>query len=143
MIKKLLFLMALNVGVMNYSLTSDKIQEILDPSKFYIFLDGEINSKKVVPIIQSLAEYYMKDPSKEIVFFIDSVGGCVQSAFTIINLMLSITNPIRTVVVNKAYSAAYLIFLAGNKGLRTISKMATLMIHKPKFSFKSRDKDFT
>jgi len=63
-----------------------------------------------------------------IIIFLNSGGGLMDEAFSLISAIESSRTPIVTVALGKAYSAAFLILLAGHK--RLAQKYSTLMYHQ-------------
>ncbi|GAB3889845.1 hypothetical protein GCM10028803_00310 [Larkinella knui] len=67
----------------------------------------------------------------EIVIMIDSYGGQMEEGWKIVDYLLSLGKPIKTVVVGCCYSMATCLFLCGTE--RLISPNSELMIHLPAF----------
>jgi ATP-dependent Clp protease protease subunit len=61
--------------------------------------------------------------------FINTNGGCLNSALNLINIMQLSKTPIYTIAMGKAYSAGALLLMAGNKGKRFIFPDTSVLIH--------------
>lgn len=96
-----------------------------------IFLDGPIDDHVANLIIAQLLFLQSEDPKKEISFYINSPGGSVTAGLAIVDTMNHIKNPVSTVCVGLAASAASVILSAGEKGKRYILPNAEVMIHQP------------
>jgi len=91
-----------------------------------IYLVGGIDYKAALEINKTLRalDVINQDP---IFIEINSVGGCIQSAFSIVNTMSQLTSQVVTVINGYACSAATLISVAGN--LRVICENSVWMAH--------------
>ncbi|MGV3561564.1 Clp protease ClpP [Larkinella arboricola] len=67
----------------------------------------------------------------EIVLMIDSWGGQMEEGWKIIDYLLSLGKPIKTIIVGCCYSMATALFLVGTE--RLISPNSEMMIHLPAF----------
>lgn len=67
----------------------------------------------------------------EIVIIIDSQGGQMEEGWKIVDYLLSLNKPIKTVVQGNCYSMAVALFLTGSE--RLISPNSDLMIHLPEY----------
>lgn len=98
-----------------------------------LYLMGEISLESVLPVIQSIHEINREDYNtpvdarEPINLYINSVGGDVIAAFTLISVMESSVTPINTHAVGEVLSAALLIFIVGSR--RIAYKHSTFMYH--------------
>lgn len=88
-------------------------------------------------LIEDLARIFEESTSvKKIELMIDSLGGSVERAYAVVNLLKNIEKKgviVETVVTGRAYSAASLIASAGTKGYRYLGENAGIMIHTASF----------
>ena len=86
-----------------------------------LYLMGEISLESVLPVIQSIHEINREDYNtpvdarEPINLYINSIGGDVIAAFTLISVMESSVTPINTHAVGEVLSAALLIFIVGDR----------------------------
>ena len=93
-------------------------------------LNGEINEQSVEEAIRWLLFENIESENKELVMYINSVGGNLQDAFALIDVMRLSQYPIRTIGIGNVLSSGFLIFAAGTKGRRFISKNTSIMCHQ-------------
>lgn len=81
-------------------------------------------------IISKLLEY-VKEPDKNniVTLLINSNGGNTQDAFAIVDIILNLKIPIRTVGLGGVHSASTYILIAGNKGNRFATKHTEFLVH--------------
>ena len=88
-------------------------------------------------LIEDLDRIFQENTSvKKIELMIDSLGGSVERAYAVVNLLKNIEKKgviVETVVTGRAYSAASLIASAGTKGYRYLGENAGVMIHTASF----------
>lgn len=98
--------------------------------KRIIFLWGDINEDAAKHVILSL-EYLTHISKKPITLLINSDGGCVESAWAIIDWMnlLKESEIIIKTIATKACSAAGYILCFGSPGHRYATKNAMIMLH--------------
>ena len=95
------------------------------------YLSGEIENSNIDQCIKWIMyENLDSKESKTLTLYINSPGGDLCSAFALIDIMKSSTLPIRTIAIGSVMSAAFLIFAAGTKGERYVSKHTCLMCHQ-------------
>ena len=95
------------------------------------FAFDKINIEISKAICQWIIENNMvkvKHPS--LTMFINSDGGELASAFSIIDVMNSSLIPIHTIGTGEIVSAGLMVFMAGNKGTRTLTPNTTVMSHR-------------
>ncbi|MFS8131359.1 MAG: ATP-dependent Clp protease proteolytic subunit [Candidatus Dojkabacteria bacterium] len=96
-----------------------------------IFCTGQIDDGMANSIIAQLLFLQKEDPKKDIVMYINSPGGHVQSGLAIIDTMNHIKCDVSTVVVGWAASMGAVILANGKKGKRFALKNADIMLHQP------------
>lgn len=69
------------------------------------------------------------DERKPIKLFINSNGGCVNSVFTIIDLIKLSKTPVMTIGLGKCLSSGGLLLMAGHKGMRYVLPSCQILIH--------------
>jgi ATP-dependent Clp endopeptidase proteolytic subunit ClpP len=101
---------------------------ILDSNSY--FLNGSINSEAVDYAIKWLIYENSKPTQHTLTLYINSVGGYLDDAFALIDMMKSSKHYIRTVGIGNIMSSAFLIFAAGTKGFRIVGKNTNAMSHQ-------------
>lgn len=114
-----------NKGIQAYSIKDCML------SKRKIELIGEVNDTSVNNIISQML-HLNEESNEEIVLYINSGGGSVNSGLALYDVMQAIKSPIKTVCIGMAASMAALLFIAGDK--REILKHSEVMIHDPLIS---------
>lgn len=112
------------------------IQDEILKEKRTIVVWGEISEETARYVITSL-EYLSHQSKKPITLIINSDGGCVESAYSIIdwmNLLKAMEITIRT-IATKACSAAADILAFGSPGYRFATPNAIIMIHDATLEF--------
>ena len=118
------------------STNADNIRLNTDKRLFYI--SDDIDNTTISVINFNLLYLLQKDDEKEakekdfkrtpIKIYINSNGGEIDDMWSLIDIMLHSKSPIYTYCTGYAYSAGFLIFLAGSK--RFMSPHARLMFHQ-------------
>lgn len=101
---------------------------ILDSNSYV--LSGMIDSDSVGAAIRWLIFENNKPNHHMLTMYVNSMGGYLDDAFCLIDMMRYTKHNIRTVGVGNVMSAAFLIFSSGTKGLRFIGKNANTMSHQ-------------
>ncbi len=96
-----------------------------------IFLTGQIYDEMAALICAQLLFLESEDPKKEISLYINSPGGVVTSALSILDTMRYIKCDVATLCIGQACSAGSLLLCSGEKGKRYILPNARVMIHQP------------
>ncbi|NIT04381.1 ATP-dependent Clp protease proteolytic subunit [Candidatus Saccharibacteria bacterium] len=96
-----------------------------------VFLAGPISDAMSNIIVAQLLLLQQQDPKKEIKMYINSPGGSAYAAFAIYDTMKQLSNPISTIAVGVAASAATLILAAGEKGKRAALAHSLIHMHQP------------
>lgn len=108
---------------------SDRIGiKLLDNSIF--FLVGEIEETIVTECVKWIVYENLDPKHKVLTLYINSTGGNLYDAFSLIDIMKTSQHPIRTVAIGSVMSAAFLIFAAGTKGERYLGKHTSAMCHQ-------------
>lgn len=103
-----------------------------------IYLTEEIKDKTIAEANKTLLKLIKEDNKKEkelkefkrepIEIYINSFGGSVYDALSLVDIIIHSKTPIHTIVTGYAMSAAFIIFICGTK--RFMSKYATLLLHQ-------------
>ena len=96
-----------------------------------IFLTGEIYDEMASLICAQLLFLESEDSKKDINMYINSPGGVVTSAMSILDTMRYIKCDVATLCIGQACSAGSLLLSSGTKGKRFILPNARVMIHQP------------
>lgn len=94
-----------------------------------IYLFSEIDSWVSESIIRRLTEFD-RESSEEITLIINSPGGRVIDAISIIDAIKIIKSPVRTICIGQACSAAAVILSAGSPERRFVTPASRVMIHE-------------
>jgi len=95
-----------------------------------IMLNGEVNDHSSNLIVAQMLFLESEDPSAEIVFYINSVGGSVTAGMAVKDTMDFINCDVRTIVQGQACSMGSILASSGTKGKRQMLKHSTHMIHQ-------------
>ena len=88
----------------------------------------EFTTESALVFRQDLFDAAREDPSKPIIVYINSYGGCVDALASMIETMDEITNPIVTVCHGVAMSCAAILLSHGD--IRFVGKNSRIMIHE-------------
>lgn len=102
-------------------------------SERVIFLTNSIDVHSVTYTIQQLLTLANDDPNKNILLCINNYGGGVSDAFSLINVMEAIKPEVYTLAYGCVFSAASLVYAAGD--YRYSLPSSVFMIHLPVMSF--------
>ncbi len=105
--------------------------EALLATKRRIFLTNPVDSDNCAEIIRQLMFFNSQDAAAEIVLYINTPGGEVDSGFAVYDTMRMIDAPVRTVCIGVCASMGALIYLGGER--REMLPHSRLMIHDPSF----------
>jgi ATP-dependent Clp protease protease subunit len=117
-----------NNELMNQSF-SDEIDTVLLKNHIH-FLTGDIVESNVLEAIKWITYENLLPGNDPLVLFINSDGGNLQDAFALIEVMRHSQKVIKTIGIGSICSSAFLIFAAGTKGERYITKTASIMCHQ-------------
>jgi ATP-dependent Clp protease protease subunit len=85
---------------------------------------------KVREVVKNLLELEVKEPQKDIILFIDSHGGFIDSFFAIHDAINLISSDVATVCLGSALSCGALLLMSGKKGKRFITENSRVLIHE-------------
>ena len=96
----------------------------------YLFMDevSDITCKDVITFI--ISKNLVKPYPKYLQLVINSGGGDLNSAFAVIDTMKGSAIPIYTVGLGLVASAAFAIFIAGEKGKRVLTPNTSILSHQ-------------
>lgn len=95
-----------------------------------IYLMGDIDEAKSEAFIKSILELELQDPTKDIVIFIDSYGGYVDSMWAMQDAMNMVTCKVHTLCIGKAMSCGQMMLVGGSKGCRYATPNSRIMMHQ-------------
>jgi len=95
-----------------------------------IYFNGTFTENKVQETVKKLLEFEVDDPAKDIIIFIDTNGGFVDSFFAIHDTIQMLTSEVATVCLGKAMSCGMLLLITGKKGKRFITKNSRVLVHE-------------
>jgi ATP-dependent Clp protease, protease subunit len=96
-----------------------------------IFLGDQVNEHTANLVVAQMLFLENQDPTKDIIFYINSPGGSVYDAMAIYDTMQYVKSDIQTVGIGVQASAAAFLLSSGAKGKRLLLPHATVMIHQP------------
>jgi len=124
-----------NRGERSYDIYSRLLEDRI------IFLSGEINDATANTIIAQLIFLEAKDPTKDIMMYINSPGGSVSAGLAIYDTMNYIKCDVATLCVGMAASMAAVLLSSGAKGKRYCLTNSEVMIHQPLGGFQGQASD--
>jgi ATP-dependent Clp protease protease subunit len=99
------------------------------PSRI-IYLTGQISEATTKSFAEKLFDLEVQDPYRDILVYIDSYGGSVDSFIAMHDAMKLMRCPVATVCLGKAMSAALMLLISGTKGRRFITRYSRTMMHE-------------
>ncbi len=114
-----------NRGERSYDIYSRLLKERI------VFLTGQIFDEMASLICAQLLFLESEDSSKDISLYINSPGGVVTSALSILDTMRYIKCDVSTLCIGQACSAGSLLLASGTKGKRYSLPNSRIMIHQP------------
>ena len=96
-----------------------------------IFLTGQIYDEMAALICAQILFLESEDSTKDISMYINSPGGVVTAALSILDTMRYVKCDVSTLCIGQACSAGSLLLCSGTKGKRYILPNARVMIHQP------------
>src|SRR5262252_7343458 len=106
-----------------------------------IFIVGPVNDGMASLVCAQLLFLESENPKKEISLYINSPGGVVTSGLAMYDTMQFVRPAVSTLCVGQAASAASLLLMAGEKGLRFALPNARIMVHQPSGGFQGQATD--
>jgi len=93
-----------------------------------LYIPDDINPATIAPVVrQALAIHMVKSPAPVSVI-INSTGGDIDVGFNLIEILLGMKRTIVTYALGGAYSAGFLIYLAGD--IRIATPRSSFMLHQ-------------
>lgn len=96
-----------------------------------VLVEGPVTDKMFRAVASRLLFLEHKDPEKEILVVVNSPGGAADTGFGIYDLMRFVNCPVKTLCAGLCASAAVLIYLGGDKGMRYALPNARFLLHQP------------
>ncbi len=106
-----------------------------------IFVSGPIHDGMSTLIVAQLLFLEADNPKKEVAMYINSPGGVVTSGLSIYDTMQYIRPKVSTLCVGQAASAASLLLIAGEKGMRLSLPNSQIMVHQPSGGYQGQATD--
>jgi len=106
-----------------------------------IFISGEITDETANLAVAQLIYLEGKDSDKDIMMYINSVGGSVTAGMAIYDTMNYIKCDVSTICVGLAASMGAVLLSAGAKGKRYALPNSEIMIHQPLGGFQGQASD--
>lgn len=127
---------------------SDNICNVEDQVEFDLYtngihyLTGEIGQFNTTPLIQWIISENTKSvPKEHLTLYINSIGGDLYDAFAVIDIMKSSKIPIKTIGLGSLMSAAFMIFISGQRGSRVLAHNTSIMCHQFSTSYEGKEHD--
>ena len=95
-----------------------------------IYMSGEFNEITAKEIITRLITLESKDPTKDILMYIDSYGGHVHSFLAMHDIIKMLRCNVATVAIGKTMSCGQMLLISGTKGKRFITPNARVLMHE-------------
>jgi ATP-dependent Clp protease protease subunit len=99
-----------------------------------IMLTGPVGPESASLIVAQMLFLESADCDKDIHFYINSPGGSVTDAFSMVDTMNYLKCDVSTICMGLAASAASLLLASGTKGKRFALPHSEIMIHQPSIS---------
>jgi ATP-dependent Clp protease protease subunit len=106
-----------------------------------ILVTDEVSDEMYRKVAVSLILLEKIDPKAPITVFVNSPGGSADSGFAIYDLLRFSTCPVRTVANGVVASAAVLIYLGAEKGMRHSLPNARFLLHQPSTMVRGQSSD--
>jgi ATP-dependent Clp protease protease subunit len=101
-----------------------------EDSGIYLFMDA-VNETSCKDLINFIFTKNLSNPKlKHLQIVINSGGGDLSSAFAVIDVINGSAIPIYTIGIGCVASAAFAIFITGEKGYRTLTPNTSIMSHQ-------------
>jgi len=102
---------------------------VLDDNRI-IYMSGEFNEATAKDVITHLITLENKDPSKDILMYIDSYGGQVHSFLAMHDIIKMLRCNVATVAIGKTMSCGQMLLISGTKGKRFVTPNARVLMHE-------------
>lgn len=100
-----------------------------------IYLNGIIDDDMAAWFNVNLITMESESPKEDIVVYINSPGGSVDSGLSMIDTMEMVSCDVSTLCIGKAASMGAMILMSGTKGKRYCLKHSSVLIHQPLQNF--------
>ena len=124
-----------NRGERSYDIYSRLLEDRIE------FISNEITDESANLTIAQLIFLEAKDPTKDIMMYINSPGGSVSAGFAIYDTMNYIKCDVSTLCVGMAASMGAFLLSSGQKGKRYALPNSEIMIHQPLGGFQGQASD--
>lgn len=104
------------------------INEGVDPINRRLYLHGEIDEDEIGMVQRGMLTLAAQS-DEPIDLWVSSIGGDVDEAFGLVDIMQLVDVPIHTVAWGKVMSAAPMLVAAGKPGMRLATKNTWFMLH--------------
>ena len=103
----------------------------LQKNGMYLFM-SKVDSESIKPVIEWIIQENLRRSERKeyLTLIICSPGGVVDVAFALIDTMKGSSIPIRTVGIGCIASCGLLMFIAGEKGTRTLTPNTSILSHQ-------------
>jgi len=95
-----------------------------------VYMSGVFDEAQAKDIITKMITLELKDPSKDILMYIDSYGGYVHSFLAIHDVMKMLRCNVATVAIGKTMSCGQMLLISGTKGKRFITQNSRVLMHE-------------
>ena len=96
-----------------------------------ILLFGVIEPKTTKQVVAQLLALNKMSSTEPIRVYVNSPGGHADDGFAIYDVMRYVTAPVQTIVSGLAASAATIVMIGADKGMRLALPSARIMLHQP------------
>lgn len=95
-----------------------------------IYMSGDFNEDKAKEIISKMLLLECKDPTKDILMYIDSYGGYVHSFLAMHDVIKMLRCNVATCAIGKTMSCGQMLLISGTKGKRFITPNSRVLMHE-------------
>lgn len=95
-----------------------------------VYVSGELDEEKTKTFTERLLDLECKNTSKDILVWIDTYGGAVDSFLAMYDVIRLMRCNVATVCIGKAMSCGAMLLMSGTKGKRFITPNARVMTHQ-------------
>lgn len=105
-------------------------ENVLSNNGIY-YLSGEIKAETIDPLIKWILSWNLsKTKPERLQLFINSIGGHLDDAFALIDIMNGSSIPVHTTGLGIIASCGLLIFMCGEKGNRELTPNTSILSHQ-------------
>jgi ATP-dependent Clp protease protease subunit len=116
---------------------NDSVSEIIQ-KKFLeerkVFLWGEVSDRSARDVTEKFLYLEALDPSKDIIFYINTPGGSITAGMAVYDTMQLISSSITVVVTGMAASMGSILLCGASPGQRLLYPHSRVLIHQPLIS---------